>query len=89
MPLRTASIADTLLTRLKTQLHLLQRNAMTLTHMHTTGTRLAVATAETRLQSTTGRRLPVLLMVRNSASEVCRATLPKLGYARDKEEVHL
>ena len=30
----------------------------------------------TRLWSTTGRRLPVLLMVRNSAFEVYRTTLP-------------
>jgi len=32
-----------------------------------------------RTRSTTGRRLPVLLMVRNSASEVSCTTLPRLG----------
>ena len=41
---------------------------MTLTRMRAIGTRLAVATAYTRLRNTTGRRLPVLLMVRNRAS---------------------
>ena len=38
--------------------------------MHATGTRLAVAMAYARLRSTTGGRLPGLLMVRNNASEL-------------------
>jgi len=50
-------------------------------------TRLAVATlCDTRLRSTTGRRLPVLLLVRNSATERCRASLPKLRCVCNKQE---
>ena len=44
--------------------------------VHATGTRLAVAMAYARLRSTTGGRLPGLLMVRNCASEVSCTTLP-------------
>jgi hypothetical protein len=84
MLLRTASIADTH----KTQLHLLQRIAMTLTRMHAIGSRLSLWLRLIHDSGTTGRQLPVLLMVRNCASEVCCTTLPKLGCVRNKQEVY-